>query len=254
MSPDESQIAVGRDGDIWLVDASRGTEQRFTFQGGNFPLWSPDGTSIVFGSQGDLFQQAVAGTRSPELLLETANFKLPYSWSADGEWLSYAEQSGDTLFDVWLLPMSEDRTPISFLQTPFFEGASALSPDGRLMAYATNESGGFQVYVQRVPSGGGLWAVSTNGGSNPQWRGDGRELYYAWQGSLMAVDIEENGENLEVGIPHQLFEVPFRQTPVPRNVFDVTADGERFLVNTLVDGALAAPITWVHNWTMELEQ
>ena len=155
-------------------------------------------------------------TNGPELLLETANFKLPYSWFRRWEWLSYAEQSGDTLFDVWLLPMSEDRTPIT--------DGNSTTP-GR-----------------------------ANGGSNPQWRGDGRELYYAWQGSLMAVDIEENGENLEVGIPHQLFEVPFRQTPVPRNVFDVTADGERFLVNTLVDGALAAPITWVHNWTMELEQ
>ena len=123
------------------------------------------------------------------------------------------------------------------------------------MAYHSNEFGEMQVYVQRVPSSGDPRQISTVGGTRARWRGDGRELYYVSPANeLMAVDIKVAGDSLSIGIPHQLFQVPFREFPVQRNVFDVTADGQRFLVNTLVEGALSAPITWVLNWTAELEQ
>ena len=123
------------------------------------------------------------------------------------------------------------------------------------MAYSSDESGETQVYLQRVPSGGSLWPISTNGGAYPRWRGDGREVYYVSpDNELMAVDVDAGGDAPTMGIPHALFQVPFRRIPIQRNPFDVTADGERFLVNTLVEGALYAPITWVLNWAAELER
>ncbi len=155
-----------------------------------------------------------------------------------------------------LLPMSGDRQPTTFLQTAFNEADGVISPDGRWMAYHSNESGEVQVYVQRVPRSGGLRQILTKGGRDARWRSDGRELYYvSLDLELMAVDIEAAGDALDVGIPHPLFQVPFKQ-PIEqqRNVFDVTADGQRFLVNTLVEGGLSAPITWVLNWTADLEQ
>ena len=128
------------------------------------------------------------------------------------------------------------------------------SPPALQSRYTSDESGETRVYVQRVPPSGGQWQVST-GERAIRWRADGRELYYVTSDNrLMAVDIEAAGDTPIVGIPQPLFQVPFRSSSFRRNVFDVTADGQRFLVNTLVEGALSAPITWVLNWAAELEQ
>ena len=177
--------------------------------------------------------------------------KVPYGWSAVGDFVSYAELPESGLL---LLPMSGDRQPTSYLRTAFAEAEGIPSPDGRWMAYRSDESGEDRVYVRRVPPSDGQWLISTSQGSFPRWKADGRELYYVTDGTqLMAVDIDAAGDAPIIGIPRPLFQVPFRQTPAPRNVFDVTPDGQRFLVNTVVEGAGAAPITWVLNWTAELE-
>ncbi len=150
--------------------------------------------------------------------------------------------------------MTGDREPTSVVQTPFLESSGMLSPNGRWVAFHSNASGERQVVVQSVASDGGLYQISTDGGLEPRWRGDGRELFYVSpDDELMAVDIAVDGDALQVGIPHRLFQVAFKTQP-QRNVFDVTADGQKFLVNALVDGAGSVPITWVLNWTAELEQ
>ena len=261
VSPDETKVAVERDRDVWILDVARGTEQRFTFDPApdRLPIWSPDGSRIVFnsfrdGRPGDLYEKAATGTGQAQLLLESDYNTGPIDWSTDGEFVSYNEPHPETSLDLWLLPMSGDRQPTSFLQTPFVEAVGMFSPDGRWMAYDSNESGEFQVYVQRVPPSGGKWQMSPTGGAFPRWRGDGRELYYvSLANDLMAVDVEGEGDTLDVGIPQRLFQLASDPTFLQRNPFDVTADGQRFLVNALVEESLSTPITWVLNWPAELE-
>ena len=261
LSPDETKVAVSRDDDVWILDVSRGTEQRFTFDPAldGAPIWSPDGSRIVFssfrdGRPGDLYEKAAAGTGQAQLLLESDYFKLATDWSTDGEFVSYHEAHPETSADLWLLPLSGERQPTPFLQAPFLEADGVFSPDGRWMAYDSPESGELQVYVQSVPPSGGKWQVSATGGAFPQWRGDGQELYYvSLANDLMAVDVEAEGDTLEVGIPQRLFHLASDPTFVQRNPFDVTGDGQRFLVNALVEDSLSTPITWVLNWTADLE-
>ena len=211
-------------------------------------------TSFREGRPDDLYEKTAAGTGQAQLLLKSAYAKGAVGWSADGEFVSYIERHPETSYDLWLLPMSGDRQPTSFLQTPFIEALGMLSPDGRWMAYDSNDAGEFQVYLQGVPPSGGKWRVSTTGGAFPRWRGDGRELYYvSLANELMAVDVEAERDTLDIGIPHRLFPLASNPSFQQRNPFDVTADGQRFLVNALVEDSASTSITWVLNWPAELE-
>ena len=185
---------------------------------------------------------------------ETGEVKTPLGWSSAGGLISYTVLGAD--FDLWVLPTSGDGEPTSFLGTPFQDAFGVISPDGRWMAYWSDESVEPRVYVRSVPPSGRQWQVSTGAGLAPRRRVDGSELYWITLDNrqLMAVDIDVAGDAPIIGTPHQLFEAPFRVTPTQRNVFDVSADGHRFLVNTLVEGARSASITWVLAWTAELEQ
>ena len=153
LSPDENRIAVERDGDIWLLELARGTDQRFTFapEDDRWPIWSPDGERLVFASYRDgllpdLYEKRTAGTSAAHLLLETDFAKFPSGWSADGAFVSYTELRDS--FDLWLLPMSGDRQPTSYLRTPFQDTQGLPSPDGRWMAYTSDESGESRVYMR----------------------------------------------------------------------------------------------------------
>ena len=257
----EDRVAVERDGDIWVIDLERGIEERFTFAPGPdiFPIWSPGADRIVFsslrdtGRGGDLWVKGTAGAEEPQLLLDTDAAKIAYGWSADGAFVSY--MSLEQGFDLMLLPMSGNRQPMSFLMTAFSEGGGVISPDGRWMAYYSNESGERRIYLQTVPSSDGKWPISTAGGSLPRWSADGRELYWVTldHQQLMAVDIDTSGDAPVVGKPQSLFRARFRRSAAERNVFDVSKDGW-FLVNTSVEGAASVPITWVLNWAAALEQ
>jgi Tol biopolymer transport system component/predicted Ser/Thr protein kinase len=271
LSPDEKTIAlrVGSDaaGDVWLQDLTRGVVSRFTFLSGStlLPVWSPDGSRIVFtnllggSSSFSMYLKAASGAGKEELLKSGGINVFPWDWSRDGKFVVFSEFSAKTGDDLWLLPLEGDHKPIPYLQTPFSETQGRFSPDGRWMAYVSNESGQDQVYVQTIPVSGAKWQVSTSGGGEPRWRRDGRELFYvASDQTLMAVPVKFGGAgsgSFEAGAPQPLFPVepsPTNYTALP---YQPTADGQRFLVNvTGGDTSAAPPITVVLNWTAGLKK
>ena len=268
VSPDERRVVVFRtvqgNRDLWLLDGAR--TSRFTFDAAldDFPLWSPDGTRIVFRSTrtglGDLYQKLTSGAGVEERLGASDQTKTPTSWSADGRFLLYVNNDPQTSSDLWVVPMVGDRTPSVFLKTPFSEVWGAFSPDGRWVAYHSNESGRNDVYVRPfVPPGaagtaaGGQWQVSTAGGIHPAWRPDGKELYYLNPaGAMMATPITVTGATLEPGASVVLFPTRIYGGGVDvqqGRQYDVARDG-RFLINTELDSA-DAPITLLQNWNPE---
>jgi Tol biopolymer transport system component len=274
LSPDEKRVVVDRlddqtgSYDLWLYDVGGGGASQFTFDPAvdRCPLWSADGRRIIWQSnregQHDFYWKAASGTGQDELLLKSsnANRRFPTSCSLDGRFLIYYEIDPKTQRDIWVLPLSGDRKPFPFLQTEASEAAGQLSPDGRWMAYTSDQSSSFEIYVRSFPSGGGQKLVSTKGGTGPCWRRDGKELfYYAPDGKLMAVEVKSGPPggrqevSFEAGPPHALLE--FRSGsvfPFPR--YTVTADGQRFLLNTLVDESGGAPLTVVVNSQAELKR
>jgi Tol biopolymer transport system component len=276
VSPDGRRVIVEREvqgnRDLWLLDGGR--MSRFTFDAGadQFPIWSPDGTRIVFrsnrGSPGDLYQRLVSGASAEERFATSDQRKAPSSWSTDGRFLLYLSVDPQTDGDLWVVPMVGDRTPSVFLKTGFRVAYGAFSPDGRWVAYQSNESGRSEVYVRPFVAPGGTDArpvggpsqVSVAGGIHPAWRRDGKELYYINpEGAMMAAPIAVTGATLEAGTPIVLF--PTRivsgglddgQSRQGRQ-YDLAPDG-RFLVNTLLDDASSAPITLLQNWHPEAKK
>jgi serine/threonine protein kinase/Tol biopolymer transport system component len=268
VSPDGRRVVVRREVqgnvDLWLLDGGR--MSRFTFDPApdTIPVWSPDGTRIVFRSNrtgaDDLYQKLASGAAAEERLVVSDQVKTPESWSPDGRFLLYRSIDPKTNLDLWVLPMTGDRTPSVFLRTPFREGYAAFSPDGRWVAYESNESGRNEIYVRAfVPPGaastpraaaGGQWQVSTEGGIYPRWAPDGRELYYLNPaGALMAAPISGAGATFAPGAPIVLF--PTRivgggEDAAQGRQYDIARDG-RFLINTELDGP-TAPITLLQNW------
>ncbi|MDA2927732.1 hypothetical protein MYX78_10980, partial [Acidobacteria bacterium AH-259-G07] len=263
LSPDGKRVAVGlldpetQTRDIWLFDLARGTSSRLTFDAADDlnPVWSPDGTRVAFTSdrkgQRDIYQKMASGTGQDELLLESGEQKSVTDWSADGRFLLYNAPNPQTSGDVWMLPLSEEGKPTPFLQQSFNEREAQFSPDGRWVTYTSNESGTRQVFVQPFPATGGKWQISTQGGVQPRWRRDGKELFYIAGSNLMAVEVNTRGSSLEAGIPKVLFEAPFAYLG-RRNAYVVSADGRRFLIITPVEQAASSPITVVLNWTTQL--
>jgi len=265
LSPDQKQAAADRmdsqtgTQDIWLFDLLRGIPSRFTTDPANdwFPLWSPDGNSIVFSSNRDgvtnLFLKNANGVGGEEVLLKSDENKAADDWSADGKFIVYESRNTQNKSDLWILPMAGDRKPFPFLQTVFNEQQAQFSPDGKWISYTSDESGAPEVYVQTFPASGGKWRISTNGGAEPQWRRDGKELFYlSADKKLMAVDIKQ-GSLFEAGVPKTLFETRVLVLTTFRNHYVVTADGQRFLINSGVESNYA-PISVVVNWTEDLKR
>jgi hypothetical protein len=269
LSPDESRVAFssaapgGGDSDIWLIDMARGTPTRFTFDPSPdlSPVWSPDGGRILFASlrdrHGNLYQRAAGGGGADEVLVQSDFLKFPNDWSADGKFILYQELHPKTAHDLWVFPLAGGQKQFPFLQTQFDERQGRFSPDGRWIAYASNESGAWQVYVRSFPDSGGKWQVSTNGGGQPQWRGDGRELYYLSEDrKVMAVDVRGSGPQFDAGTPQELFTLRVQSVglPGPRNFYAATKNGQRFLVVSTSGDPTASPTTVVLNWTADLKQ
>ncbi|HEY3125245.1 MAG TPA: hypothetical protein VGK70_14435, partial [Thermoanaerobaculia bacterium] len=259
---DGTRLAEGRvdpestTSDIWLTDLTRNVSSRFTFDPADDvdPVWSPDGKRLFFASSRDgvqnLYQAASDRPGSEELLLRSAAWKVADDVSPDGRFLIYETTSLNTRIDLWILPLSGDRTPKPYVVTPFAEFSAQFSPDGRWVAYMSNESGREEVYVQPFPGPGGKWQVSTAGGSMPRWRRDGKELFYfGVDGRLMATTVAL-GPSFESRTPTALFKVSL---PSPDRQYDVISNGSRILVNRISGEAEGAPITVVLDWAAGLE-
>jgi hypothetical protein len=276
LSPDGRRVAVDRleDGnhDVWTIDVARGVPVRLTFDaaGDTVPVWSPDGREIVFASgrdsggllPGALYRRAASGAGTDELVYSAGVSELvvPMDWVDAGVLFARANIAQlSTNLDVWQLPSEGERVAAPVLATPAREGASRVSPDGRWVAYASDESGTYQIFVQPFPDvSKGRWQISTRGGIEVKWRADGRELYYlASDGNLMAVDVEA-GETFTFGEPRVLFHTGLAIPAIPFDFsFDVLPDGERFLINVPQaagdgDEVASSAISVVINWPATL--
>ena len=213
-----------------------------------------DSGRIVYNSNRDatwaLYQKASNGAGSEDPLLKSSASKLPTDWSVDGRFILYHASQPKTGYDVWALPLEGDRKPFPVVHTEFNEVNGQFSPDGRWIAYQSDESRQPEVYAQGFPMPSGKFQVSTNGGSRPRWRRDGRELFYlSPERKMMAVDVKATAATFEAGRPRELFQTHVADAPFVAYNYDVSADGQRFLINTALDQAEGPPpVTVVMNW------
>jgi Tol biopolymer transport system component len=286
LSSDGRRVAVEiteQEAQLWLYDLSRETLTRLTFEGNTngYPVWTPDGKRIAFNSNKEgplnLFWQLADGSGGLEGLTTGEYTHSPSSWSPDGQLLAFIEATPTAGRDIWVLRMGDPsassgqvpsagslrdsghagqgRKAQPFLQTRFDESVPRFSPDGRWLAYISNETGRHETYVQRYPGPGGKWQISTEGGTEPVWNPNGRELFYRSRDKMMAVDIATQ-PGFTAGKPRMLFEGPYVPTPATLSNYDVSPDGQRFLMLKPTEQAQAAPtqINVVLNWFEELKQ
>jgi Tol biopolymer transport system component len=259
LSHDGRRVVFGQGdpGDLWFEDLSRNVATRLTFDPSDdsSPVWSPDDARIFFMSQrsgaGDIYQKTTSGTGADELVFSSSALKNPTSVSPDGRYLLFDALNPKTKWDVEVLSLP-DRKATPFLHSEFDENQGEFSPDGHWVAYASNESGRYEVYVQPFPGPGGKWQVSTAGGAVPVWRRDGKELFYvAPDRKLMAVAVR-TGAAFEPETAGPLFEARLRNDPTRH--YDASADGQRFLLNMPLGEETSPPIALVQNWTVLLRQ
>jgi Tol biopolymer transport system component len=262
LSPDDGHLALDRDGDVWLLDLKRAGISRFTvhpaFQ--TMPVWSHDASRIAFTSTRDggwnLYQKLSDGSGEEELLVKSSEVKLANDWSPDGRFLLYDSHNGKTGRDLWALRLA-DRKPFPVLLTQFDEHWGRFSPDGKWIAYASNETGRSEIFVRAFspddPVKSAKWHISTGDGGLPRWRADGKELFYLGANQqMMAVPVKPGTlGQFDVGIPRVLF--PTRAIVGNISGYVVTSDGQRFLVNE-EEEVVSVPATVVLNWQVSLKR
>ena len=280
LSPDGGRVAVDivddeRDMQVWLYDRGRDTLSPFTFRGVNrHAVWTRDGKRIAFMSDREgaqqIFWKLADGSGESERLTQHAPtdtadiLNIPYSFSPDGRLLASAKVAPSTGAEFWMVRVGDpspgpgqDRKSERFLQTRAADGGPQLSPDGHWLAYASEESRRREIYVQSYPGPGGKWQISTDGGNEPQWNPNGRELFYRSGNKMMAVDIRTQ-DGFAAGKPRQLFEgnyLPAAGGYVRPN-YDVSHDGQRFLMLKMVEQE-EAPLTQINvvlNWFEDLKR
>ena len=258
ISPDGQRVAVGFDADVWIYEISRGTFTRLTFHGGRRPIWTPDGRRVAFMSPQagpiNQFWVPADGSGSPEPLLTSRHPQFPESFTPDGQHLAFMDIDPETDNDLWVLPLQGDRKPKVLVRSPFAERGAAFSPDGRWVAYSSNESGSWQVYVQRYGGGGGKAQVSTDRGTEAVWSRDGRELFYRNRDSMMAVTVQA-GDRSSPGSRTSSSKGHYAMGPVAGFTnYDVSRDGQRFLMVKSEQGPVGTQLNVVLNWFEEIER
>ena len=263
LSPDGRRLAVtiwderAEKAHIWIYDLEREALTRLSGAGGALPIWTPDGESVAFVSRTASFEivwQAADGSGAAERLtsLMSSNSE-PESWSPDGKLLVFNDDRPGTGQDIWLLSLEGERQARPFLQTPASEWGGVFSPDGRWIAYDSDESGRFEVYVQPFPGPGGKWQVSTEGGSQGVWARNGREIFYRSGDKMMAVEVETE-PSFRLSKPKMLFEGRYEGDGwLGYANYDVTPDGQRFLMIRKEEEPAPTRIRVVPNWAEELK-
>jgi dipeptidyl aminopeptidase/acylaminoacyl peptidase len=261
LSPDGTRLVYdvgdgGTRGDLWIRDLVRGVSSRFTFDPAVElnPQWSPDGRRIVYTSKakgaGDLYVKDASGTKEAEPLLVNADEKYVSDWSADGKYILFTSRGDESGWNIWAVPSDGERKPIPIVKTPFAELWATFSPDGKYIAYQSNESGRAEIYVREFPEARNKWQVSTEGGTEPYWRRDCRELFYRAGSRVMAVPVQA-GATFIAGTPAPLFQTRFATATV-RGRYRPAPDGQRFLVLSALAREAEQPAAVVINWTSAL--
>jgi serine/threonine protein kinase len=243
--------------DLWLYDVARGLRTRFTADAADeiAPTWSVNPARILFasGRKGgfDVYQKVPGGSTEGTVLEETLG-EFPQSTSPDGRFLLYVFGSGTLRrSDLWVMPLTGGGKPFAFMESPFSETQGQFSPDGRWIAYSSNESGQLEIYVAAFPGPGVPWRVSPAGGAWPRWRSDGTEIFFIdAENTLNSAQVRSRGSDFVVGTVQPLF--PVRLRPQVRQdafPYDVSQDGQRFLVNLFVEETTSTAITLMVNWT-----
>jgi Tol biopolymer transport system component len=240
-SPDGRSILFSQgdaNQDVWIADRDRATLTRVTLEPSEefAPIWSPDGARIAYASERrslnpQVFSRAADGSGGETLLWKSEDAVFPQSWSPDGTVIACLRAGSDGSSDIWILPTDGNRRPAPFLQTPFVEAQPEFSPDGRWIAYASNESGRFEIYARPYPGPGGKIQVSNDGGFEPAWSRDRRELFYRNGPKMMAVAIRP-GHPSPFGKPVTIFEKSglYSEPNLERRLYDVAPDGTRFVM------------------------
>jgi serine/threonine protein kinase len=266
LSPDEKRVVFRRidpqtrNQDLWILDLIRRTESRFTFATAtdDDPVWSSDGNRIIFDSNPtgtpNPYEKVSTGAGSERLLWKSPRLAVPTDWSSDGQYLLLKVDDVKTKADLWALPLGGNKEPFVVMETGASEDIGRFSPDGKWIAYQSDESGKLEVYVQAFPVSQGKWQVSVRGGGAPQWSKNGKEIFYlAPDKKLMAVDVIATGSSVEQGIPKPLFDTYVDAYNAP-NRYAISNDNKRFLINTSADNDNSLPITVVLNWAEEMKK
>jgi Tol biopolymer transport system component len=246
--------------DLWQFDLSRETRTRVTLNGGNYsPIWAPDGNRVAFISMREGFYGVYQKTLSladKEELLFNADLRSTWlcDWSRDGRFLVLRKENENTEYDINLLPLFGDRKPRDYVATEFSDGWAKVSPDGHWLAYQSNESGRFEIYVQSFPDQGRKVIISKGGGKLPRWRSDGKELYYVAEDDRLMAALVRTGSSFSAGSPVELFKLGAYDRTAFRYAYEVSPDGQKFLALRPEEEASERPLTVVQNWTELLKK
>ena len=263
LSPDAQRLSVsipGSNSGVWIYDTARGTLTRLTESTVNpRAIWTPDGKHLTFlaapGGALNIYWMPADGSGAPERLTTSENFQYTGSWSPDGQWLAFSEPDPTTGYDIWVLGLQGDRKPRPFLQTPSNEYGPIFSPDGRSLTYVSDESGRNEIYVRPFPGPGGKTQISTEGGTQPMWARNGRQLFYR-NGDKMMVTAVETNPVFAASKPKLLFEAHYETYFLPfERDYDVSPDGQRFLmIKASEQESAATQLNVVLNWSDELRR